>query len=58
MRPFQSNVQLAEALRLLSEARLIDIVVGDDGKVRFSLSVAIANATATRDDRRQGGSSR
>jgi hypothetical protein len=32
MRLFQNDVQLAEALRTLSEAGLIDIVAGDDGK--------------------------
>ena len=58
MRLFQNEVQLAEALRVLNEARLVDIVAGDDGKVRFSLSAAIANAAVTPGDRRQGGSSR
>ena len=42
MRLFQNDVELAEALRVLSETRLIAIVA--DGKVRFSLSAAIVNA--------------
>ena len=41
MRLFENDAQLAYALRILSEAGLIDIVAGDDGKPRFQLSAAI-----------------
>lgn len=47
-----------DALRALSEAALIDIVAGADGKPRSQLSAAIANAAASRPEPRQGGSSR
>jgi len=40
MRLFENDAQLAKALRVLSEAGLIDIVAGDDGKPRFQLSAA------------------
>lgn len=58
MRLFQNHAQLANALRVLSEAALIDIVAGADGKPRFQLSAAITNAAASRPEPRQGGSSR
>lgn len=48
MRLFQNDAQLAKALRVLSEAGLIDIVVGADGKLRFQLSAAITDAAASR----------
>jgi hypothetical protein len=58
MRLFKNDAQLAEALRVLSEAALIDIVAGADGKLRFQLSAAITKAAASRPEPRQGGSSR
>jgi hypothetical protein len=58
MRLFQNDVQLAEALRTLSEAGLIDIVAGDGGKPRFQLSAAITKGVVRRPEPRQGGSRR
>ena len=58
MRLFQTDAQLAKALRVLSEAGLIDIVAGVDGKPRFQLTASISNAAASRPQPRQGGSSR
>jgi hypothetical protein len=59
MRLFQNDAQLAEALRVLSEAGLIEIVAAEeDGKPRFQLSAAITKAAVRRPGRRQGGSSR
>jgi|GEM_PF-4392040 hypothetical protein len=58
MRVFQNDVQLAEALRVLSKAGLIDIVVGDDAKPRYQLSAGITKSAAKRPALRQGGSRR
>jgi len=58
MRLFQNDVQLAKALRVLSEAGLIDIVAGDDGKPHFQLSAAITGGAVRRPAPRQGGSRR
>jgi hypothetical protein len=58
MRLFQNDAQLAKALRVLSEAGLIDIVAGDDGKPRFQLSAAITKGAVRRPAPRQGGSRR
>jgi hypothetical protein len=58
MRLFQNDAQLAEALRALNEAGLIDIVAGDNGEPQFRLSAEIAKGTAKRPKPRQGGSRR
>lgn len=58
MRLFQNDSQLAEALRTLSEAGLIDVVSGDDGKPLFQLSAAITKGAVRRPAPRQGGSRR
>ena len=58
MRLFANDAQLAKALRVLSEAGLIDIVAGDDGKPRFQLSAAITKGAVRRPAPRQGGLSR
>lgn len=58
MRLFENDAQLAKALRVLSEAGLIDIVAGDDGKPRFQLSAVITKGAARRPAPRQGGSRR
>jgi hypothetical protein len=58
MRLFENDAQLAEALRVLSEAGLIDIVAGDNGKPQFRLSAAFTRGAAERPAPRQGGSKR
>jgi hypothetical protein len=58
MRLFENDAQLARALRVLSEAGLIDIVAGDDGRPGFQLSVAITKGAVRRPAPRQGGSRR
>jgi len=58
MRLFENDAQLAEALRVLTEAGLIDIVAGDNGKSEFRLSAAITKGAEKRPAPRQGGSRR
>jgi hypothetical protein len=58
MRLFQNDAQLTEALLILSEAGLIDIVAGDNGKPQFRLSAAITKGVVKRPAPRQGGSRR
>jgi len=55
MRLFENDAQLAEALRVLSEAGLIDIVAGNNGKPQFRLSTEIAKGAVKRPSPRQGG---
>jgi len=51
MRLFESDFQLTKALRVLSEAGLIDIVAGTDRCPGYRLSAAITNGGAQRPDR-------
>jgi hypothetical protein len=52
MKLFENGTQLADSLRTLSEAGLLDIAADDDGAPRFRLSAAVL--TATKDDTRLG----
>ena len=44
MKTFENADELAEVLRTLSEAGLVDIVVGDGGEAGFTLSATITEA--------------
>ncbi len=44
MKVFENDIQLAAALRVLSEAGLMAITVDDDGVPRYELSGAIVAA--------------
>jgi hypothetical protein len=44
MKTFENADELAEVLRTLSEAGLVDIVIGDGGEAGFTLSAAISEA--------------
>ena len=41
MKTFENHDEFAEVLTSLTEAGLVDIVLGDDGEAGFSLSAAI-----------------